>query len=44
MRLNTGKELKTARLNSKFFDSKQEECVLNCSLLKILKPVVTIDK
>ena len=38
MRLNIGKKLKTASLNSKFTGSKREKCTSTCSLLKILKP------
>ena len=34
MKLNIGKKLKTARLNSRFTGSKKEECTLTCSLLK----------
>ena len=34
MRLKIGKKLKTASLNSRFTDSK-EECILICLLLKI---------
>ena len=38
MRLNIGKKLKTASLNSRFTGSEKEECTSTCSLLKILKP------
>ena len=34
MRLNIGKKLKTASLNSRFTGSKKEECTSTCSLLK----------
>ena len=34
MRLNIGKKLKTASLNSRFTGSKKEECTWTCSLLK----------
>ena len=34
MRLNIGKKLKTASLNSKFTGSKKEKCTSTCSLLK----------
>ena len=34
MRLNIGKKLKTASLNSRFTGSKQEEYTSTCSLLK----------
>ena len=37
MRLNIGKKLKTASLNSKFTGSKKEECTSTCSLLKIFE-------
>ena len=37
MRLNIGKKLKTASLNSKFTGSKKEECTSICSLLKIFE-------
>ena len=46
MRLNIGKKLKTASLNSKFIGSKKEECTLTCSLLKnfeTLRPKVTVN-
>ena len=35
MRLNTGKKLKTASLNSQFTGSKKEECSSTCSILKL---------
>ena len=38
MRLNIGKKLKIASLNSRFTGSKQEECASTCSILKVLKP------
>ena len=38
MRLNIGKKLKTASLDSRFTGSKKEEYNLTCSLLKIFKP------
>ena len=34
MKLNIGKNLKTATLNSRFTGSKKEECTSTCSLLK----------
>ena len=34
MRLNIGKQLKTAGLNSRFTGSKKEEGTSTCSLLK----------
>ena len=34
MRLNIGKKLKTASLNSRFTGSKKEESTLTCSFLK----------
>ena len=34
MRLNIGKKLKTASLNSRFTGSKKKECTSTCSLLK----------
>ena len=34
MRLNFGKKLKTASLNSRFTGFKKEECTSTCSLLK----------
>ena len=34
MRLNIGKTLKTASLNSRFTGSKKEECTSTCSLSK----------
>ena len=34
MRLNIGKKLKTASLDSRFTGSKQEECTSTCSVLK----------
>ena len=37
MRLNIGKKLKTASLNSRFTGSKEEECTSTCSLLKIFE-------
>ena len=37
MRLNIGKKLKTASLNSRFTGSKKEECTSTCSLLKNFK-------
>ena len=33
MRLNIGKKLKKASLNSRFTGSKKEECTSTCSLL-----------
>ena len=45
MRLNIGKKLKTASLNSRFTGSKKEECTSTCSLLKnfeTLTPKVTV--
>ena len=45
MRLNIGKILKTASLNSRFTGSKQEECTSTCLLLKnfkTLRPKVTV--
>ena len=33
-RLNIGKKLKTASLNSRFAGSKKEECTSTCSVLK----------
>ena len=33
MKLNIGKKLKTASLNSRFTGSKKEECTSTCSLL-----------
>ena len=44
MRLNIGKKLKTASLNSRFTGAKKEECTSTCSLLKnfeTLRPKVT---
>ena len=44
MRLNIGKKLKTASLNSRFTGSKKK-CTSTCSLLKnfeILRPKVTV--
>ena len=38
MRLNIGKKLKTASLNSRFTGFKKGECSSTCSLLKNLKP------
>ena len=46
MRLNIGKKLKTASLNSRFTGSKKEECTSTCSLLKnfeTLRPKVTVN-
>ena len=46
MRLNIGKKLKTASLNSRFTESKKEECTSSCSLLKnfeTLRPRVTVN-
>ena len=46
MRLNIGKKLKTASLNSRFTGSKKEVCTSTCSLLKIfetLRPKVTVN-
>ena len=37
MRLNIGKKLKTASLDSRFTGSKKEDCTSTCSLLKNLK-------
>ena len=37
MRLNIGKKLKTASLNSRFTGFKKEECTLTCSLLKVFE-------
>ena len=45
MRLNIGKKLKTASLNSSFIGSKKEECTSTCSLMKnfeTLRPKVTV--
>ena len=39
-------KLKTASLNSRFTDSKKEECISTCSLLKnfqTLRPKVTVN-
>ena len=44
MRLKIGEKLKTASLNSRFTGSKKEERTSTCSLLKILKPIVAVDK
>ena len=41
MRLKSGKNLKTANLNSSFTGSKKEECTSASS--KILKPKVTVN-
>ena len=38
MRLNIGKKLKTANLDSRFTSFKKEKCTWTCSLLKNLKP------
>ena len=46
MRLNIGKKLKAARLNSRFTGSKKEECTLTCSILKnfeTYRPKVTVN-
>ena len=46
MRLNIGKNLKTASLNSGFTGSKKEECTSTRSLLKnfeTLRPKVTVN-
>ena len=46
MRLNVGKKLKTASLNSRFTGFKKEECTSTCSLLKNLEthtPRVTVN-
>ena len=46
MRLNIGKKLKTASLNSRFTGSKKEECTSTCSLLKnleTLRPKVSVN-
>ena len=46
MRLNIGKKLKTACLNSRFTGSKKEECTSTCLLLKnfeTLRPKVTVN-
>ena len=37
VRLNIGKKLKTASLDSRFSGSKKEECASTCSLLKSFK-------
>ena len=46
MKLNIGKKLKTASLNSRFTGSKKEECTSTCSLLKnfeTLRPKITVN-
>ena len=43
MRLKFGKNLTTASLNSWFTGSKKEQCTSTCSLVKILKPMVTVN-
>ena len=46
LRLNIGKKLKTASLNSRFTGSKKVECTSTSSLLKIfetLRPKVTVN-
>ena len=45
MRLNIGKKLKTASLDSRFTSPKKEECASTRSLLKnfeTLRPIVTV--
>ena len=46
MRLNIGKKLKTASVDSRFTGSKKKECASTCSRLKnfeTLRPRVTVN-